>query len=190
VWTAKGHALLALNKDAEAARSYEKALGLQPDYVPAVNALAAYYLDTGKPEKAFALVDRAVTSGNGDANTYLLRGQILLRQGRGDAAAADFESALRGNPHPEETLKEEADSYVALGRLEDGKRLYLEGIRRYPSYAPNHLAMGSYYLKERQPAEALPYFKAALAMDLDPSTRQKVQRLVGQLESAAGGTGK
>jgi choline-sulfatase len=189
VWTAKGHALLALNRDDEAARCYEKALALQPDYVPAVNALAAYYLDTGKAEKASPLLERAITSGNGDANTYLLRGQLRLFQGRSGEASADFDAAVRRSPTPEDTLNEEANTYMGLKRVEDGQRLYLEGIRRYPSYAPNHLAMGSYLLKQRKPDEALPYFKVALGLKLDAQTRQKVQGLVRQLEGGSGGAG-
>ena len=186
VWTAKGHALLALSRDDEAARCYEKALALQSDYVPAVNALAAYYLDTGKADKALPLLERAISSGIGDANTYLLRGQLRLSQGRSGDAAVDFDAAVRRSPNPEETLNEEANTYMGLKMTEDGRRLYLEGIRRYPTYAPNHLAMGSYWLKQRKPEEALPYFKAALELKLDPQTRQKVQGLVGQLEGGSG----
>jgi choline-sulfatase len=189
VWTAKGHALLALNRDDEAARCYEKALGHQPDYVPAVNALAAYDLDTGRADKASSLLERAISTGNGDANTYLLRGQLRLLQVRSEDAAADFEAAVRRSPTPEDTLNEEANTYMGLKMTEDGQRLYLEGIRRFPSYAPNHLAMGSLLLKQRKPEEALPYFKAALGLKLDPQTRQKVQGLVGQLEGGSGVSG-
>ncbi|OYW03688.1 MAG: hypothetical protein B7X11_03295, partial [Acidobacteria bacterium 37-65-4] len=129
-WTSKGHALVALNRNDEAARCYEKALSLQPDYTAALDALAAHYLDLNQPEKALPLIDRAISTGIADANTYLLRGQIRLVQHRNDAAAKSFEAAVRLSARPEKTLKEEADIYMEQQMDEAGQRLYIEGIRR------------------------------------------------------------
>ncbi len=187
VWTSKGHALLALEKGEEAARAYEKAVALQPDFTPAVNALAAYYLDTGKSERALTLVERAIAAGTGDFNTYLLRGQLFLMGQRTGDAAKDFELAVRLSPHPEETLKEEADTYVAVKREAEGEALYVEGTRRFPAYAPNYLALGSLSLKRGHADEALAQFRKALGLKLDAPTRRQVEGLVRKLEAGAGG---
>ena len=187
-WTAKGHALVSEKKNDEAGRCYEKALALQPDYIPAADALAAYYLDLNQPDKAVALIERAVSTGIADSGTYLLRGRIRLVQKRNDDATKDFEAALRLSLRPEETLKQEADTYVILNMVEAGEQLYQEGIKRYPSYAPNYLTLGSYFLQLDRPDKALPYFRGALGCDLDPETRRQIQGMVKELESAVEGT--
>ena len=185
-WAAMGHALVAQKKNDEAARCYEKALALQPDFAAALNPLAAYYLSLDKPEKALSLLDRAITAGIANANTYLLRAQIRLAQRRGEDAAKDFEAAVRLSAQPEKTLKEEADIYMEEQQVEAGQRLYLEGIRRYPTFAPNYLGMGSYFLLMDRPEQALPYFKKALGCDLDPRTRERVQDAIRKLDTAMG----
>lgn len=188
-WTAKGHALVALNKKDEAARCYEKALALQPDYTPALDALAAHYLDLNQPDKALPLLARAISTGIAGANTYLLRGQIRLVKRRSDDAAKDFEAALRLSARPEKTLKEEADIYMEQQMVEAGERLYLEGIRRYPTYAPNYLTLGSYNLQMKRPENALSFFKKALDCDLDPKTREQVQGIVRKLGATGDSAG-
>ncbi len=188
-WTSKGHALVAQGRGGEAARCYEKALSLQPDYTAALDALAAFYLETDQADRALFLLDRAVTTGIADSITHLLRGQIRLSQGRGPEAEADFQAAVARSAQPEKTLKEAADIYMELQMDEAGKRLYLEGTRRYPAYAPNFLALGARHLQAKRPAEALPYFRKALDCPLDPRTREQVRRLVTDLEAAAGTAG-
>jgi Tfp pilus assembly protein PilF len=188
-WTAMCHALVAQGKNPEATRCYEKALALQPDYTPALNPLAAQYLDTNQPKKALPLIDRAISAGIADTNTYLLRATVRLVQRENSAAAKDFETALRLSARPEQTLKEEADIYMEQQFVEDGQRLYLEGIRRSPRYAPNYLAMGSLLIKQKQPGRALPYFEKALDCDLDTRTRERVQGVVRNLGAAVGPAG-
>jgi tetratricopeptide (TPR) repeat protein len=188
-WASKGNALVTEHKNEEAAKCYEKALALQPDYVAALNPLAAYYMNLNQLDKALPLIDRAISTGIADANTYLLRSEIRLVQSRNDDAATDFEAALHLSEHPERTLKEEADIYMEQQQYEAGERLYLDGIRRYPAYAPNYLTMGSYYLQMKRPEKALSFFKKALECDLNPMMRAQVQGIVRKLDAAAGSAG-
>ena len=188
-WTSMGHALVAQNKNMEAARCYEKALALQPDYTLALNPLAAYYLAVNELDKASTLLDRAVSARIADSRTYLVRANLRLVQRRSDDAAKDLEAALRLSAHPERTLQEEADLYMDQQMHEAGQRLYLEGTRRYPTYAPNYLALGSDALQLKQPEKALGFFKKALECDLDPKTRERVEGIVRELGAAADSAG-
>lgn len=184
-WTSKGNALVASNKVEEAARCYRKALALQPDYTAALNPLAGYYIDSDQVGRALPLLDRAISRGVADANTYLLRGQIGLVQKKNDEAAKYFELATKMSPRPEKTLCDEADIYMGYQQYDAGRRLYLEGIRRYPAYAANYLAMGSYYLSiDKRPEKALPFLKKALECDLDPRTAAQVREVVRRLDEA------
>jgi choline-sulfatase len=189
-WTSKGNALVAQNKGEEAIRCYKKALALQPDYAPALNPVAAYHLDRNELGTARSLVDGAISRGVANANTYLLGGEIGLAQQRNDDAAEYFETAVKISPSPERTLNEEADLYMAYRQFDSGQRLYLEGIRRYPAYAPNYLAMGSYALQiEKSPEKAVSFFEKALDCDLPPKTREQVQQVVRRLKASAASAG-
>lgn len=181
-WTAKGHVLVAQEKNGEAAHCYEKALAIQPDFTGALNPLAAYYLDENKPDQALPLLERAVSAGFADEGTFLLRGRVRLVQSRPAEAARDFEAALRISANPRQILKAEADIYMVRKRYEEGLRLYEEGIKRYPGFAPNYLTMGSFYLQADQPGRAYPLFKKALACDLDPKVRENLEGMVRDLE--------
>jgi arylsulfatase A-like enzyme/tetratricopeptide (TPR) repeat protein len=188
-WTSKGHALAAQGRGEEAAGCYEKALRLQPDYTAAADALAAYYLEVGRSDEALSLIERTISAGMADAITYLLRGQVRLSAGRKADAERDFQAAVKLSSQPERTLKEAGDIYMEHRMHEDGRRLYLEGIRRCPTYAPNHVALGGHYLQEGRPDEALPYFQKALECNLDPRTRESVRRVVTELGGPSGPAG-
>lgn len=185
-WIARGHVLVGLSEREEAASCYQKALAMAPDAVAALNPLAAYYLDLNQPDKAIPMLDRAVAGGYADSATYLLRGRVRLVQNRAEEASKDFTTALQLSADPARTLKEEADAYMIRNLFEQGLRLYDEGIRAYPHYAPNYLTLATYYLQADQPGKALPLFKKALACDLAPADREKVQGIVAGLEQGGG----
>jgi choline-sulfatase len=185
-WIARGHVWVALAKPEEAASCYQKALALDPGAVAALNPLAAHHLDLNQPDRAIPLLDRAVAGGFADSGTYLLRGRVRLVQKRMEEASSDFATALQLSPDPARTLKEEADSYMIRNLFEQGLRLYDQGIRSYPRYAPNYLTLATYYLQADQPERALPLFKKALACDLSPADRERVQGIISGLEQGGG----
>lgn len=181
-WTAKGHALVSMEKPEEAARCYEKALALAPESIEALNPLAAWFLDQNQPDKAFPLLDRAEAGGFANADTYLMQGRIHLIQNRREEAIGDFETALQLSQDPRRTLKAEGDIFMLRGMVAEGIRVYEQGIRRHPDFAPNYLTLGSFFLTVEEPAKALPLFRKALACDLDPDTRKNVAEIVADLE--------
>lgn len=183
-WTARGHIYVATSKPAEAARCYEKALALDPGSVSALNPLAAYYLDQNQPDRAIPLLSRAVGAGFADSGTYLLQGRVHLVQGKREEADKDFSAALQVTTNPARTLKEEADVFMVRSLFPDALRLYDEGMRRYPRYAPNFLTVATYFLQADKPEKALPLYRKALQCDLDGATRQHVEGIVKEAEGA------
>lgn len=183
-YVARGHAEVLKSKPDEAARCYRSALEIEPDLVSAVNALAAYHLDRNEAEKAFDLLGRAVAEGFADAQTYVLEGRIHLVQKKKSQTATDFQMALQLSTNPARTLKAEADVYLLKNAFNEALALYREGMRLYPAYAPNYLTLGTLYLQTDRPAEALPLYRKALNCDLDAKTRDRVESLVRDLETA------
>ena len=185
-WTAKGHALVGLQKPAEAVPCYEKALALSPDSADALNPLAAYYLDQNKPDKAFPLLNKAEGEGFANSDTYLMQGRIHLVQNKKEEALKDFFTAMQLTENAPKTLKAEADIFMVRGMYNEAVKLYEQGIRLDPMFAPNYLTLGTFYLNAERPELALPLFRKALDCDLDKSTRENVQEIVAELEKASG----
>ena len=181
-WTSRGHIYLALSKNERAAACYEKALRVNPNMIEALNPMAAYFMDTGHPEKAIPMLDRAIAQNFADSDTYLMKGRILLAQSQRDLAKKAFDRAIALSASPEKTLKAAADINTVQNMQAEGIRLYEEGIRRFPGYAPNYLTLGNLMLQAEKPDKALPLFQKALHLDLSAEDRQNVQEIVAGLK--------
>lgn len=181
-WIAKGHVLVAQSKPDEAAKCYQKALDLAPDAVGALNPLAAYQLDKNKPENAIPLLERAQAEGIADSETFLMLGRVHLIQNKLQDAERDFATSLQLSEDPRRTLKAQADIYVIRSMFDQGMRLYEEGIKLYPDYAPNYLTLATLDLQAEKPDRALALFKKALTLNLDQETRKNVLGIVSELE--------
>lgn len=181
-WLAKGHTLVSMTKVEEAAVCYRKVLELSPDAVDALNAMAGYHLDLNQPDKAFPILDHAVSSGVADQWTYNILGRIHLIQEQDEEARKDFLQARRIATEPEAVLKQQADTYLMRKRFKEASACYTEGIARFPNYAPNYLTLAAFSLEAEQPQKALELFKRALACPLSAKERTYVQGIVTDLE--------
>jgi tetratricopeptide (TPR) repeat protein len=189
-WTSRGHVWLALGKADPAAACYEKALRINPNMIEALNPMAARYFDLNQPEKALPLLDRAIKGEFANSDTYLMQGRITLVRGKPDRAKKDFDRAMALSRNGAMTLKAVADIYTVQDMRTEGLRLYQEGIRRFPDYAPNYLTIGNLFLQANEPEKALPLFRKALVLDLSPEDRKTVREIVSGLEKALGAAGK
>jgi choline-sulfatase len=189
-WTSRGHIWLAQQKPDRAAACYEKALRVNPNLIEALNPMAARYLDLGQPEKAVPMLDRAISQGFADADTYVMKGRLLLQKNQRDPAKKSFDQAMALSAAPERTLKAIADIYTVHNLPSEGARLYEEGIRRFPDFAPNYLTYGNLLMQGEKLDRALALFKKALTLKLSAEDRKNVGEIVADLEGAMGGAGK
>jgi Tfp pilus assembly protein PilF len=184
--TARGLVALSQEKEDQAAPLFEKALKADPTMVFALNPLAALHLSQNRPAQAIPLLERAAAEGFANADTYLLLMRVHLVQAKRDAAEMDFREAMALSTDPPATLKSAADIFIIREMVSQGVALYEEGIRRYPTYVPNYLTLGTYFLQVDQPDRALELYRKALSLDLSPADRQNVTELVAELEGGMG----
>jgi serine/threonine protein kinase/tetratricopeptide (TPR) repeat protein len=109
-----------------------------------------------------------------DAESWAARGVARLpRDVQG--ALADFEEALKRNPHSLAGLQNKAHVLAELqGRTEEGVRVLNEAVEAYPGYVPSRAARGVLLarLGKRQPA--LKDAEDCLARDSQPATLYQV----------------
>ncbi len=180
-WISKALALFGKEKKEEAVYCLEKALSYDKDNIEAINPLAAVYLDLDKPDKAFPLIEGAITRGLADADTYLMQGRIHLFQKKYEAAATDFDKALELSLDPKGTRKAIADRYLLYGYDDYGLKYLKSSIALFPDYAPYYLTLGAYYVARENYPAALPFFEKALACPMKAEERKNVVDIVEEL---------
>src|SRR3954467_8228170 len=111
----------------------DTALRLQPDSSDVRLALA-YYFYYGYRDYELARTELAIvheTSPN-DAEAWDASGAIDRRQGRWDAAIANFEKARELDPRNASVLWNLAETYTAIGRTAEGERGFTLGLEVHP----------------------------------------------------------
>ena len=119
-------------RNAESKREYDHYLIRHPDDPIALAGAGRNALDSGDPEAAIALLDRALAIAPGEPNA--LRGRAAIDFARGDhaAALARLDRALRTDPYDTEALYNRSRVRSSLGD-EEGAKKDLDAFRRYKS---------------------------------------------------------
>ena len=161
---AAGRCELARHAYAEAVKRFERTLELDPLNLPAYLALAAALEDGGEPERAGAVIDRALRTGPDDWQTHHQVGRFFYERFQLERAMEHFERVI-------ELLPSSSIGYAARG----GCRIYLgdrsgarddleRAIALGPSYwALHNLATLEYY--EGNYAAAAERYRQSLAID-------------------------
>lgn len=80
LWTLNGLALVRLGKQNDALASYNRALQLSPDYLPALEGAAQIEFETGRPKLA-ATLHRILTIDPNNASAHSMLASIAFKQG-------------------------------------------------------------------------------------------------------------
>lgn len=102
----------------EAETSLRRALELQPSHVRARTNLARVLIDTGRPAEAIDSLSVAFENGSEGTDLWNVRGLAHLTLGELDAAAADFENAVRVGPDNVYALNNLGLTEIRRGRFE------------------------------------------------------------------------
>ncbi|MEU9172530.1 tetratricopeptide repeat protein [Streptomyces sp. NPDC048420] len=81
----------------DARAAYEKSLRIDPKYTSALFN-EAVLLKSSEPERAIALLKRAIATNSQAATAHLQLGQILAEKDRGDEAEDEFRRAVAADP--------------------------------------------------------------------------------------------
>jgi adenylate cyclase len=145
----------------------EKAIALDPGYVPAWVVKAHIYSQQGdvgarpSPEAgalARAAVDRALELDPENAAAHALAGDIMMSFEQDYAGAKTmFERALELDPNDVDAIWQASMYYAFIGKAETALQLGLQTYERDPLFVPNHATLGYIYdmLGRYEEAEAI-----------------------------------
>ena len=115
----KGMKAVAEKKSDRAARHFEKAIELHPDYDDAYVQLALAHLQRGKRAEARSVAERALAQNNTNAGAYAVLGVALREQGKPEESAAALQRALEINEDSWYSRLELGRTLLELRRVED-----------------------------------------------------------------------
>ncbi|HBZ05167.1 MULTISPECIES: XrtA/PEP-CTERM system TPR-repeat protein PrsT [Massilia] len=133
----RGDSLLAQNQQAEAKKSYEAALALQPNSGAALMGLARHALVTRDGEAAERYAAEATTKDANNPEVWMFRGGMLRATGKPDEALAAFDKVLALRPQDRNANVEKAYIRVEQGKYAEA-RAEIEAGRKA---APNSLSV-------------------------------------------------
>ncbi len=168
--------------------------GLDPAWPLAVFALAVCVVaainQLGYWQNSETLFRHAVdvTSNNIVAHNDLA--QALDREGKSEAANAEFVAALKIDPDSAETLNGYGSHFARRGDLDDAVKYFTDALRRAPFYGDAHFNLANALAAKGQYPEAADHYTRALRSGADgPDVRNNLGAVLvklGRLDEAVG----
>ena len=151
-----------------AMESYQEALILRSDFVPALNNLGALLAKTGRPQDALRALEQAIQLNPDEPGVHNNYGGVLKLMGRLPEALKHFQAEL------ELTGSEQANVHLnmgvtlqGMGRLDEAVKEYQEVLRIEPDSSDAHMYWGSLLLQQKQLEGAQTQFRRALELNPD-----------------------
>ena len=119
---------------AEAARLYELELEQSPRSLVALVGLGETLIVAGQYSRADQVLSSASVQYPNDVSILLVRGELELLRKRPREALAFFERALTRDRGNIRGILGQGVSLDFLSRHRDAQQVYVDGLRRYPSY--------------------------------------------------------
>jgi protein O-mannosyl-transferase len=162
---AQGHA--ALYHDCETL--FAPNLAKYPTVAPeAAHNLALGYFRNNKLVQALFTVNRAIALKSDFPEQWRLKGNILVKMGRLEAARAAYDEALKIEPNDKDTLNSYAVTYIFVENPpnpQPGITILLKALALYPDDFRIFANLGFGYKLLGEKEKALEFFERAVAMD-------------------------
>lgn len=132
----------------------------------------------GKLEQALNMTNTELAKDSSNVSYRFLKGLILTRQEKLEAARDIFIDITRSNPELPEPYNNLAVIYASLGDFDKAREALEQAINTHPSYATAHENMGDIYAKLASQA-----YNQALELDNQNNTAKAKLSLVNELFS-------
>jgi tetratricopeptide (TPR) repeat protein len=139
---------------------YNKALEVNPDYVPALNNIGVMYSRQGLDQKALVAFERANKQSKFSKTPRYNLARLYLTYGMADTAQPIFQSLLNESPNDVDLLNATATSYFLLSDYQKALSLYQSIPRAHWKRAEIGLNVSITLKKTGKPDDARKVFNA------------------------------
>ncbi len=162
-----GYCLRLENKPKEALAPARSAVAMAPEWPFVHYVLALIYDGLDKPKEGLKALDEALRLDPENAGCFGLKAALLMKMDKLPACIEAAELGLRIDPEHTQCRGILTAAKNQLGRHEDVEHLVEESLRRDPEDALAFANKGWSCLRQREPKEAIRYFKEALRLEPD-----------------------
>lgn len=161
-----GNLFLEKYAKADAAKSYQEALKVDPEYGPALTGLARGLMDENPPA-ATQFAQRALKANPNDFDAQLVLANIGVYQDKKADVKAAIDKVLAVNPKHLEALSMKAAMAYVEGRNDEYQATVAEALKIHPTYGELHRIVGSITAHYYRFDEAVEHTRKAIALDRD-----------------------
>ena len=154
LWSMQGVAYERLKKTEDALASYQRALKISPDYLPALHGAAQIEFDRSSP-KAIPLLERLLKLHPQDENAHGMLAVLNYQQGNCTEAVAHFEKTGSLFDTKPGALHAYATCLVRLHQPDQAVPLLARVLEQNPSDERERRLLASLQLMSHQPQDAL-----------------------------------
>lgn len=176
-------------KDLEGAiNCFQKAITLEPDYIPAYNQLGNVLQMLGKSDEAIATYQRLLEINPNVAPAYCNLGSILQIQGKIPEAIASYQKAIKLKPDMMLGYRNLGGLFSNEKQFKEAEKYILQAIQLEPNSAELYQDLGNILRQTGEIEKAINCFRNAIK--LDPKLSDGYQNLgcllmiKGQMEMA------
>jgi tetratricopeptide (TPR) repeat protein len=170
-----GLALKALHRPSEAVQFFDKALALDPNYIPARMSLADTLADDGKNDEAVGEYRKVLQLDPGHVDAHCNLAYALAAQGKTAEAMTELQQALRLRPSDASTHCNLGNLLMDQGKLDEAGAEYRAALRSKPGSPEIHSNLGAVLALQGRRSQAMDEFNEALR--LNPNFAQAKERL-------------
>jgi predicted Zn-dependent protease len=182
--------LRGLNRGDEARRQLDDIVALgrdEPAGLAARGQIAALHLAAGETAKAHAMLDEVIKVNPRDASGLLLRGRILLADGKPRDAVTDLRAAVKDRPGEPEVVATLAAAHRALDEAQLAREVIVDAVKFAPDNAVLRLMLANDLAVSKDPKAALLEVAEALRLaPRNPSSHQAKADLLATIGDFAG----
>lgn len=178
IWLTLGIAHLVDGQTAEAKKSFENSLAIEPKSIPALAYLATVAVEQADYAGGAAMYERALSIDANNAYLHFLLAETLAKIPSSDAATV--EKHLKRAVEIDRTL---SPAHLALGKLEARNSRWQEAATRFEQavrYAPEsaeaHYQLGRVLTRLKRPTEAQAAFEKHKKLNETQSAKKETDR--------------
>jgi len=153
LWTMQGVAYVGQGDKKQALASFNKALEIAPDYLPALHQAIQIHFDTGNPA-AIPLLERVLLLQPSDQTSHAMLALLEYQQGNCRAAVTHFANAGRLLDSQLDALHAYANCLVRLKQFDPAIGVFERAVALEPSSAQERKLLASIQLMAHKPHDA------------------------------------
>ncbi|HSL54438.1 MAG TPA: tetratricopeptide repeat protein, partial [Pyrinomonadaceae bacterium] len=144
-----------------------KAIELDPNYMPAYSGLAALYIQSKQEDRAIAQYQKIINLRPDNATPYVLIGMLEDQRKNYDVAADNYRKALEKDPNAVIAANNLAWLYASTGKgnLDEAVRLAQGAVQKNPNMAGFIDTLGWVYYKKNLHSAAVEQLRKAVSIN-------------------------